>query len=469
MWLFVTIVSRQKAHNFFFISIPVVSAGITANIIFKNNCSYPVKFSWNYTGLDAVYDLVSLDINSTFSLAQNKNTHIFSKYYDDKYTEKGFIDIHFYGSKIIKNSLKTGTMGGNIGIDNKKMTWHNSYGTPSFTVTFCPAEIDIQHSPFFFDTTEILIFGDSLSDAGYLHKHFKGLAPKSLPYYNGTFSNGEIWAKLLENELKGKIPIRNYAVGGASVLLHSNVENLLGYSLADQIHNFEKYHTHHKKKEKNYLAFICIGANDYMNVNRKITARGKEKLVKDVLRGIDSAVHSLLQRGVKKIVFIGVPDVGRTPLSSQYHMNSQAASYLATHSNEELQIMVDSYKARYSDLEFIYFDLMGAINEVTDKTEEFNQKYQLQITDVENACWKGGYFQGIHPKKKNRIKMYNSRRHFPGSAHVKAAAMESVNSTLCPDPEHHLFWDRVHPTAQIHRFVYNSIKETLGIRVVGQP
>ena len=459
---------RKKIILLFFISIPLANAGIEANIVFKNNCSFPVKFSWNYTGMKAASDLISLDTNSTFSLIKRGNTRISLKYYDNKYIEKGSISMRFFELIMQKNIFKVNAMSGNIGIDNKTMVWHNWYETPSFTVTFCPAEIDIKRSPFFSNTTEILIFGDSLSDTGNLHKNFHGLAPKSLPYYNGTFSNGEIWSRLLVNELKGKIPIKNYAVGGASVTLHSNVENLLGYSLADQISHFEAYDDLKKKKEKNYLAFIWIGANDYLNVPGKISEKGKTKLMKDVLKGIDNAVHSLLQRNVKKIVFIGIPDVGLTPISSQYHMNSQAASDLAGRSNEELQIMIDSYKTRYPDLEFIFCDFTEILHEVTGKTKEFNQKYQLQVTDIEHPCWRGGYFQGIHSKKKGGIKTHNPKRQFPGSAHVTAASMASTEGALCPDPEHHLFWDNVHPTAQVHRIIYNSIKKKLGIKAVGQ-
>ncbi|GFE66299.1 SGNH/GDSL hydrolase family protein [Litoreibacter roseus] len=54
-------------------------------------------------------------------------------------------------------------------------------------------------------------FGDSLSDDG------KGVAPALLPYFEGRFSNGLVWAEVIEDEFSDAgVQTANFALGGAT-------------------------------------------------------------------------------------------------------------------------------------------------------------------------------------------------------------------------------------------------------------
>lgn len=69
--------------------------------------------------------------------------------------------------------------------------------------------------------TDLLVFGDSLSDTGNAFLGTGGTTPPSPPYFDGRFSNGPVWVERLAGRLGVTAPTpafaggSNYAVGGA--------------------------------------------------------------------------------------------------------------------------------------------------------------------------------------------------------------------------------------------------------------
>ena len=449
--------------------IPMAKADINVNLVLKNNCPYSVKFTWGNSDSMVVSEFKRLRTNSTFSFRQSGDTHGFIKYYDQKDIENGALVFRTVRKILQENTFEVTAKRGSISIDQKEMAWHRWYGTPSFTVTSCPSTIDIQHSQIFSGITRILIFGDSLSDTGSLHKKTWGVIPKSLPYYNGAFSNGEVWSTLLRSELGGRIPISNYAVGGATA--HSSLSSLIRYTLGDEVDNFHKESAHKKwKDQKNYLAFIFIGANDYINKEHMLVPARKEYVGK-IISDINNAAKSLLNKGVKKITFVGLPDLGLTPRCSQDHKSAELVGDLSRMHNTRLLDLVSSYKDRYpgTGYEFTYVGIMDVINQVVHGTEQFNRKYRLHITNVADSCWKGGYYgykkrsMGIENQDDSILKK------LPDTADIQAAFQMSANTgKLCSDPDSYMFWDRVHPTARVHGVIYKIIKNNLGVKTVQQ-
>jgi len=52
------------------------------------------------------------------------------------------------------------------------------------------------------DFSNIVIFGDSLSDNGNLYAQTKKLVPDARQYYQGRFSNGPVWVEYLADTLQ---------------------------------------------------------------------------------------------------------------------------------------------------------------------------------------------------------------------------------------------------------------------------
>ncbi len=67
--------------------------------------------------------------------------------------------------------------------------------------------IDAPYSSFY-------VFGDSLSDNGNLFRETGGAVPQDPPYAEGRFSNGPVWAELVD---VARMPTVNFAVGGATL------------------------------------------------------------------------------------------------------------------------------------------------------------------------------------------------------------------------------------------------------------
>ena len=152
-------------------------------------------------------------INFTFKKINKKSSNI-EKKNDlsnmDVELESKLYSNYFWNKFIVQKSTSF------ISADKNHMEWHSWYKRPSFTIESCPKKIDVERSAYLQGIKRIVIFGDSLSDIGNLHKYSLDYVPKTGPYYNGMFSNGNVWAKLLENQLYKNIAVSNYSVGGAT-------------------------------------------------------------------------------------------------------------------------------------------------------------------------------------------------------------------------------------------------------------
>src|SRR5690349_9943924 len=82
-----------------------------------------------------------------------------------------------------------------------------------------------QSTPF----SKIVFFGDSLSDNGNFYADVLGFMPKSPPYYEGRFTNGPVWAELVQQYYfaKAQVETVNYATGGETAILHNPVNGYL--------------------------------------------------------------------------------------------------------------------------------------------------------------------------------------------------------------------------------------------------
>src|SRR5689334_13137046 len=90
--------------------------------------------------------------------------------------------------------------------------------------------------------SEVVFFGDSLTDNGNLYNTVKKLIPKDPPYHKGRFSNGSVWADYMSayyNEKYGA-QAQNYAVGGATVVWRSIFDGALPYYLQKEVNNYLK-------------------------------------------------------------------------------------------------------------------------------------------------------------------------------------------------------------------------------------
>jgi outer membrane lipase/esterase len=149
--------------------------------------------------------------------------------------------------------------------------------------------------------TNMIVFGDSLSDSGRLFAITGGTQPPSPPYFAGRFSNGPVWVELLPGRLGGFTfsPATNFAVGGAE----SGTGGPLGVTQQLALSGAAPVNP-------GTLGVVWAGANDYLN---RLATVGPTVLVPQVIGNIVTAAGTVAARGAGAVLVANLPDLGSTP------------------------------------------------------------------------------------------------------------------------------------------------------------
>lgn len=329
---------------------------------------------------------------------------------------------------------------------------------------------------------QIVVFGDSLSDPGNLYNftaetRFFTTVPNN-PYFHGHFSNGMIWAEdlaqqlgwsttndLIESEFNS--PLLIYAYGGAwaaSGISHKPIKNLiipdLNKQVAMYIHHLETTLTTAQSPKNHTLFIIFIGGNDFLNdkvfSNAWMNYYYQTTLLNYAVDGVADAVAKLKsQAGAKYIVLIGLPDVSLTP-----YMQTQSKKLIKTVHENVIQFN-NKIKKLAANTQALYVDLFAIFNTLY-------QKYHC------NHCQ-----YTVSPCIANTPHMTAAIRSNPeiqiALNTMQSAASLLATSTNTSEPQdqaemnfnhcmtgnsavkYHLFWDAVHPTAEVNDDVANLL------------
>ncbi|AUH70767.1 lysophospholipase A [Legionella sainthelensi] len=267
----------------------------------------------------------------------------------------------------------------------------------------------------------IVIFGDSLSDNGNLYEFMKKQIPQSPPYYEGRFTNGPVW---IEHVIASYFPenpgahLLDYAFGGAGVSEEEGADDVL-FTLRREINNYLL--AHHDKASEDSLFVIWIGANNYLGLPSEV-----DKSLQEVNLGIVNSLHRLVKKGAKHILVVNLPDLGRTPAAIEFGTIDEL-TYFATKHNSMLSQSIDTFKQAYPDVEWLYYDLHQAFEEVIDSPQDYG------FTNITNTCVQ--FDESI--SKTSVLKM-------------AAAAKPQMQEDACTG---YLFFDLVHPTGLAHKIL----------------
>ena len=162
-------------------------------------------------------------------------------------------------------------------------------------------------------TSNLIFFGDSLTDNGNL---FKLIGEPAAPWWKGRFSNGPTYAEQLPALLGvvGAASVQNYAFGGA----RSQNGNPIPIDLDVQVQSFIAS-LHDKMAPKGTEAVLYIGNNDYLNFQPSDptdpvkTGAEVQAFIGGVIGHIQTAILSLKAHGVEKIVLFTLPHFSITP------------------------------------------------------------------------------------------------------------------------------------------------------------
>lgn len=320
---------------------------------------------------------------------------------------------------------------------------------------------------------DIIFFGDSLTDNGNLHHRTMGFIPKSPPYFEGRFSNGPTWAELVSEHYKQnkQIEADNYALGSATAVFHNPTKGYLPYTLKMMVYNYLAHYVGYDKSHTLYT--IWIGANDYF-----YGAPDVDERTSAVIHGINANIESLISRGAKYFLVMNLPDLAQTPWGRAADNPANLTELIIEH-NRKLAIMVDELQQKYPDIIIRLYDIYSDFVTLTTDPDIFNKKYNINLTDLTESCWPGGYTlkkktqnqreelireieenwrqNGKPMTRDNSLNFDNASQladtiiNTPAlSAAYDVAKQYKEGQQQCQNPDNHVFWDKVHPSRVVH-------------------
>jgi phospholipase/lecithinase/hemolysin len=258
--------------------------------------------------------------------------------------------------------------------------------------------------------TQVVFFGDSLSDTGNLYAA-TGI-PVSPPYYQGSFSNGPLWTEIFAGSLglsatPSSFGGTNFAWAGATVIDYGRPMPEIPQELG------QYFALSGGAADPNALYVVLGGANDVTDVlQNPATAAGNIVLA---ARAIDGMVDALYMAGARNILVGNLSDVGRTPLAVAGGPAVVAgATALTNLFNATLASLLDADEAADANLRLDRLDFYASFNSV-----------------LANPALYG--FDNV-------------------TAPCKVGPL-GVPGAVCATPDTYLFWDTFNPSAHGHQLI----------------
>jgi phospholipase/lecithinase/hemolysin len=235
--------------------------------------------------------------------------------------------------------------------------------------------------------SELVVFGDSLSDNGNLYGLTGGEIPMSPPYWEGRFSNGAVWVEHFAEGIG--IPLDDRAYGGSFT---SDV-------LLQQVTPYVTF----EEVSPDALYTIWAGPNDFLD-SEVDPFLG----VINAMEHIGMSVALLAAAGAEHFLIPNLPDLGLVPSVTETGDPEfiADATTLSTIFNAALVATIELLEDEYS-LEILEMDAFGL----------------------------------------SRDLVANPGRY--GLVNVTERAL-SEDGSIVANPDEYLFWDGVHPTRVVH-------------------
>jgi phospholipase/lecithinase/hemolysin len=260
--------------------------------------------------------------------------------------------------------------------------------------------------------SEIIVFGDSLSDVGNLYAISNETYPPDPPYWQGRVSNGPVWVEHLATRLAlESTRENNYAVAGAMTGTGNFNEGRPGFDLPDDLPGLQDEIAQFTSSltdlaDSDALYIVWAGPNNFF-----VPPADPPAAITQAVGEIVTAVGTLRTAGAEHIVVANMPDLGITPDGLASGMGP-----LLTAFSEGFNGALQATLAAYS-LEVIEFDAFGAFQDVVNDPGAFG------FVNVTEPCFDG--------------------------------------TGVCGNPDEYLFWDSVHPTTQGHQVLADLVFEQL--------
>jgi len=272
--------------------------------------------------------------------------------------------------------------------------------------------------------------GDSLSDNGNL---FRETGTPPLPYFNGRFSNGPVFSDYLAKGFVPDVTTRNYAYGGARAVDRGAASGPV-VDLDRQINSFLGDAASGLGKRP--VVSVWMGANDLLGALSE--NRDPFAAATNAANAVTSAVGRIAtdpNAGVRDIVVLTLPDLGRTPQIAQFPKANPAltdfdrqrligaASGATAQFNSILSNSLNGFTAPGVKLTLV--DTNKILSDAIANPSKFGLK------DTTNACVQGANFCGVELAKTT---LFFDGVHPNDTAHRAIADAVASQITVVPLP-----------------------------------
>ena len=258
--------------------------------------------------------------------------------------------------------------------------------------------VSLHAAPF----SNLVVFGDSLSDTGNAYHQLGSLAMNPDDYYDGRFSNGPVWVEYLADQLQLAPPVantintsngRNYAFGGA----WTDGSGFIQLFINDIDEQVSDYLNNDGGPTGDELIVLLGGANDFFD-GQTNPATPANNLTADI--------NNLYNAGARNFLVVNLPLLGQTP------------DYLGSADQNTL----DNLSIQFNNL---LADSIDNLGNTLPGAAFFQVDAQALITDAINNPTAFGFTNVTSP----------------------ALGHAGIN------PDQYLFWDGKHPTTRAHKLL----------------
>jgi phospholipase/lecithinase/hemolysin len=264
--------------------------------------------------------------------------------------------------------------------------------------------------------SNLIVFGDSLSDVGNVKQSSFGLIPVSA-YYQGRFSNGPVYAELLATALE--LGPLTHSRSGGSNFAHGNAQTFgnsdaFVLDVRGQVDQFLAQPT----LDPNALFVVFAGANDLiagqMDVNVPVG-----NLIFDIGR--------LIAAGAENLLVGNLPRLGLTPRFNGNPSQAVSMNAITDAFNAALASALGSLEVNEPEVNLYRFDVAQLVNDAVANPAEFG------FSNVKQSAAPGLQYNSF---------FYNT-------------------NNIVPNPDSYLFWDDLHPTAAAHALLAENAFEAV--------
>jgi phospholipase/lecithinase/hemolysin len=256
---------------------------------------------------------------------------------------------------------------------------------------------------------ELVVFGDSLSDNGNLYRSIFQILPTK-PYFNGRFTNGPVAVEVMAQALD--IPLVNYAFGGATSGANNQYIDGSFTGLFGQISGFLMQRPAGQPVDADDLYIVWGGGNDLLSAITDGTSGGGIQPVIDLtVSNLVNNVKTLYGAGARDVMVPLMPDMATSYYGTSGQYSKALLSDISGTFNDALQQEMWALQAASPGLTLRIFDTPGVLAGV-------RADMAAAGGNMTDRCWTGEFIG---------------------------------RGTLCTNPDSYYLFDRVHPTAVVHR------------------